>query len=104
MNSKKSPRIDEVVEFLLQKIADLENPLLYKVGDKVRAKGKGSLEQLMSYEGDVISASYEYRKADTSIADFYSTVRINKFKIYNTRSKTVHEITDNNFNIDLISK
>ena len=98
-NKDKSHNSDQVIEFLQKKIADLETPNRFEVGMKVRAEGKSSINHIV-YEGDVIETSYYYKPEDTCIEGFSNLVRINSYKIYNTRSKTIHDITDLFFNIE----
>lgn len=98
MSNQKIAKLEAAIEFLSERVADLQNPMLYNVGDKVRAEGKNSLNHV-SYEGDIIDSHFVYKKYDTTVSDFSATERINCYKIYNTRSKTVHEVSDLQFDI-----
>ena len=98
-NRDKNNNSDQVIDFLQKKIADLENPNRFEVGMKVRAEGKASINHIV-YEGDIIEAWYNYKPESTNIDGFSNIVRINYYKIYNTRSKTVHEVLDMLFNIE----
>ena len=99
-NKDKNNNSDQIIHFLQKKIADLENPNMFEVGMKVRAEGKASINHHIVYEGDVIETSYYYKPEDTCIEGFSNLVRINSYKIYNIRSKTIHDITDLFFNIE----
>lgn len=103
MNNQKLTKIEAALEFLLERIADLQNPLLYKVGDRVRARGKDTLSHMI-YEGDVIGVDHTYKKILSTIPDFDPVERINTLKIYNTRSKSIHDITDLHFDIQIVQK
>lgn len=98
MNNQKIAKLEAALEYLSERVADLQNPMLYNVGDKVRAEGKNSLSHI-SYEGDIIDSHFVYKKYDTTVPDFSGAQRINSYKIYNTRSKTVHEVNDLQFDI-----
>jgi len=100
MSNQKLAKLEAALEFLSERIADLQNPMLYNVGDKVRAEGKNSLSHIL-YEGDIIDSHFVYKKYSTAVADFSGTERINSYKIYNTRSKTVHEVNDSHFDIQI---
>lgn len=103
MNNQKLTKIEAALEFLSERIADLQNPMLYKVGDRVRARGKDSLSHMI-YEGDVIGVDHTYKKTLSTIPDFNPVERINTLKIYNTRSKSIHDITDLHFDIQIVQK
>ena len=45
MNNQKLTKIEAALEFLSERIADLQNPMLYKVGDRVRARGKNTFSK-----------------------------------------------------------
>jgi hypothetical protein len=77
--------------------------MLYKVGDRVRARGKDTLSHMI-YEGDVIGVDHTYKKTLGTIPDFDPVERINTLKIYNTRSKSIHDITDLHFDIQIVQK
>jgi hypothetical protein len=103
MNNQKLTKIEAALEFLSERIADLQNPMLYKVGDRVRARGKDTLSHMI-YEGDVIGVDHTYKKTLGTIPDFDPVERINTLKIYNTRSKSIHDITDLHFDIQIVQK
>ena len=103
MNNQKLTKIEAALEFLSERIADLQNPALYKVGDRVRARGKDTLSHMI-YEGDVIGVDHTYKKTLGTIPDFDPVERINTLKIYNTRSKSIHDITDLHFDIQIVQK
>lgn len=103
MNNQKLTKIEAALEFLSERIADLQNPMLYKVGDRVRARGKDALSHMI-YEGDVIGVDHTYKKTLSTIPDFNPVERINTLKIYNTRSKSIHDITDLHFDIQIVQK
>ena len=100
MSNQKLAKLEAALEYLSERVADLQNPMLYNVGDKVKAEGKSSLYHI-SYEGDIIDSHFVYKKYDTANPDLSGTERINYYKIYNTRSKTVHEVNDLQFYIHL---
>jgi hypothetical protein len=103
MNNQKLTKIEAALEFLSERIADLQNPMLYKVGDRVRARGKDTLSHMI-YEGDVIGVDHTYKKTLSKVPDFDPVERINTLKIYNTRSKSIHDITDLHFDIQIVQK
>jgi hypothetical protein len=103
MNNQKLTKIEAALEFLSERIADLQNPMLYKVGDRVRARGKNTLSHMI-YEGDVIGVDHTYKKTFSKVPDFDPVERINTLKIYNTRSKSIHDITDLQFDIQIVQK
>ncbi len=103
LNRNKTNNSDQVIEFLQKKIANLENPGRFEVGMKIRAKGKDKLNHIV-YEGDVIETSFHYKPEDTGIEGFSSLIRINSYKVYNVKSKTVHDITDLLFDIEFYYK
>ena len=103
MNNQKLTKIEAALEFLSERVADLQNPMLYKVGDKVRARGKDILSHMI-YEGDVIGVDHTYKKTLSKVPDFDPVERINTLKIYNTRSKSIHDITDLHFDIQIVQK
>lgn len=103
LNRNKTNNSDQVIEFLQMKIANLENPGRFEVGMKIRAKGKDKLNHIV-YEGDVIETSHHYKPEDTLIEGFSNLVRINSYKVYNVKSKTVHDITDLLFDIEFYYK
>jgi hypothetical protein len=80
MSNQKIAKLEAALEYLSERVADLQNPMLYNVGDKVRAVGKNSLSHI-SYEGDIIDSHFVYKKYDTSVPDFSGAQRINSYKI-----------------------
>jgi hypothetical protein len=93
-NKEQQQELKDLLATLFQDVADLKNPYKFDVGDKVIATCMGT--PIIEYVGDIVGRSYTYRTVNSEYGVF-PEVRINAYNVYNTRSKTVHLITDEAF-------
>lgn len=83
-------------------IMDLENPYRFEIGDKVMAEIKQG-EPLpnpfpIKYDGAIVGMKYKYH---TLPPYHIYEARVNYYTIFNSASKTTHELADNWYQIEL---
>lgn len=96
-NKEQQQELKDLLSTLFQDVADLKNPYKFSVGDKVVANSTGT--PAIEYVGDIVGRSFRYRTVNSEYGVF-PEARINAYSVYNTRSKTVHVITDEAFVIE----
>jgi hypothetical protein len=95
-NKESEQDLRNLLSTLSQDVADLKSPYRFDVGDKVTAR---NAHHNIEYVGDIVGRSYKYITMNTEYGVIPQT-RINTYSVYNTRSKTVHTITDEGFIIE----
>jgi hypothetical protein len=95
-SKEQQQELKDLLTSLFQDVADLKNPYRFDVGDKVIARNE---HHSVEYVGDIVGRSYKYMTLNTEYGVLPQS-RVNVYNIYNTRSKTVHHITDEAFVIE----
>ena len=95
-SKEQENELKQLLTTLFQNVADLNNPYKFDIGDKVTAH---NTQFNIEYVGDIVSRSYQYHTIITEHGVLPQT-RINSFSVYNTRTKTAHNISDEVFTIE----